>query len=77
MAKVVNIKTGLNLRSAPDRTMSNTLMLIPLGAVVDILAENCGDGFAKVRYDNVEGYCTRHYLLQLDGLYTARKTGNF
>lgn len=65
-ARIVNVKTGLNLRTTPVNSV-NTILLIPPNAVADVLEERCGDGsFAKVRYFGTIGYCTRSYLYQLD-----------
>lgn len=66
-AKVVNVKTSLNLRRTPEKIEGNTVLFIPLGEMVDVLEDNCGNGFLRVRYGTVEGYCTRSYLMQLEG----------
>ena len=63
-AEVINVKTGLNLCTSPKNS-SNTIQLLPLGTVVEVLEDNCGDGFSKVRYGDIVGYCTRSYLYQL------------
>lgn len=60
-AKVVNVKVGLNLRTAPVLG-DNTICLMEEGAVVDLLVEDCGGGFVYVRYGDVLGYCTRVHL---------------
>lgn len=77
-AKVVGIKTGLNLRSSPRRAANNTLVLIPPGAVVEVLGEDHGD-FAYVAYGSVHGYCTKHYLEPMadeaEKLYNVRLNG--
>lgn len=65
-AKVVNVRTGLNLRTTALNA-DNTILLMPLGAVVDVLQDNCGNGFSRVRYGTAEGYCTRSYLMQVEG----------
>lgn len=64
LASVVNVKTGLNFRTAPVNS-TNTILLIPLDGVVEVLQDNCGNGFAKVRYCGIVGYATRRYLLQM------------
>lgn len=64
-AKVVNVKTGLNLRLQPSQS-GQTMLLIPLDAVVEVLQDNVADGFSYVCYGGVHGYCTRSYLYQMD-----------
>lgn len=64
-AEVINVKEGLNFRTSPVNA-TNTIMLLPLGAVVEVLQDNCGNSFAKVRYWGRFGYCIRSYLMQLD-----------
>ena len=64
-AEVINVNIGLNLRTSPVNA-TNTILLIPKGGVVDVLQDNCGNGFAYVRYFGTLGYCTRSYLMQLD-----------
>lgn len=63
-AEVVNVKTGLNFRSTPVNS-TNTILLLPLGAVVEVLEDNCGSGMCKARYLGKVGYCTRSYLSQI------------
>lgn len=64
-AKVVNVKTRLNLRSEP-KNADNTICMLELGTVVEVLEDNCGNGFSKVRYGDMIGYCTRSYLYQIE-----------
>lgn len=64
-ASVINVKTGLNLRSSP-KNADNTIELLKLGTVVDVLADNCGGGFSEVRHGDVTGYLTRSYLYQIE-----------
>ena len=64
-ATVINVTNGLNLRLAPNKEAGNTIVLMPLGVMVDVYADNVGDGFALVQYGKVFGYCTRSYLLQV------------
>lgn len=64
-AEVINVKEGLNFRTSPIN-VTNTIMLLLLGSVVEVLQENCGNGFSKVRYQGIVGYCTRNYLYKLD-----------
>ena len=61
LAKVVRVKTGLNLRTTPQKKSNNTLLLIPLGATVEVLGEDYGE-FAHVSYGDILGYCTKSYL---------------
>lgn len=65
MAKVVNVRTGLNLREQPSMS-GKTLLLMPKDAVVEVLKDNLDDGFAMVYYAGVYGFCTRSYLYQLE-----------
>ncbi len=60
-ATVVNVHTGLNLRTSPELS-DNTIVLMPLGSVVDVIDWQGQNGFAKVRYQAKEGYATRSYL---------------
>ena len=78
-ATVINVKSGLNLRISPNLVAGNTIILMPLGAMVDVYADNVGNGFALVQYGSLLGYCTRSYLLQTPGeaqvLYNVRADG--
>lgn len=62
-ASVVNVKTGLNLRTKP-RMDAETILLLPKGATVEVLTDNLPGGFAMVCYASIYGYCTRSYLMQ-------------
>lgn len=77
-AKVVNVKKGLNLRTSPALT-TNTITLIPPGAVVDVLDDQAANGFAYVCYGDIYGYSTKSYLQKVDGapdaLFTVRAKG--
>lgn len=64
-AKVVNVKSGLNLRTQPDMN-ATTLLLLPKDAIVEVLKDNVGNGFSQVHYGGIYGYCTRSYLYQMD-----------
>jgi len=66
-ARVVNIKSGLNLRTAPAIAEGNTIIFIPPNAIVDVYADGIGGRFALVQYGSVLGYCTRSYLQRCDG----------
>lgn len=63
-AKVINVKTGLNFRTSP-KNAENTILLLKLDTVVEVLEDNVGDGFCRARYNGTVGYCTRSYLMQL------------
>ncbi|HML48754.1 MAG TPA: NlpC/P60 family protein, partial [Clostridia bacterium] len=77
-AKVVGVKNSLNLRSSPQKAAGNTLLMMPLGATVEVISEDHGD-FAYVSYGSVYGYCTQSYLEPLDDkvekLFDVRLTG--
>lgn len=64
-AKVVGVSIGLNLRKTPQKTEGNTILMLPLWAVVQVLADNLSGGFCFVRYGSVSGYCTGSYLEKL------------
>lgn len=64
-ARVVNVKSGLNLRTKPDMN-ATTLLLLPKDTVVEVLKDNVGNGFSHAHYGGIYGYCTRSYLYQLD-----------
>lgn len=70
-AKVVNVKTGLNLRTSPNKADSNTILLLPLNAMVEVLDESFG-AFVYCCYGGVYGYCTRSYLYRLDDVEEAK-----
>jgi len=63
-AKVVNVKVGLNLRTAP-KNAENTIRLLKPETVVEVLEDHCGNGFSKVRHGDTAGYCTSAYLHEL------------
>jgi hypothetical protein len=65
LAMVVNVKTGLNFRSTPANT-TNTMLLLPLGTVIEVLEDNCGNGMCRARHMGKAGYCTRSFLQQID-----------
>lgn len=56
-ATVVDVHTGLNLRSSPENT-DNTLLLIPPGRTVEVFPERASGPYAYVRYAGKAGYCT-------------------
>lgn len=64
LAEVVLVKKGLNLRTQPVLA-DNTIKLLALGEVTEVLSDDCGDGFARVRHGGVKGYCTRSYLRRI------------
>ena len=66
---IVNTKSGsLNFRDTPNGTKIGT---IPKGAIVDVL-NNSGEWW-NVRYNNIIGYVSKHYLFTL---YKVQITAN-
>ena len=59
--KIVNVQAGssLNLRSTPS-TSGKILSKLPAGTVVIVQAE--GNGWSKVKVNNLEGYVSTEYL---------------
>ena len=58
---------GLNLRTSPAKIKNNTVLFLRPNVIVDVLADNYANGFAKVRYQGIVGFCTKSYLYQLGG----------
>lgn len=65
-ATVVDVKTGLNLRTSPDMG-TNTILLIPPGKSVDVYPEMASGVFAYVMYQGRAGYCTAARLRRAAG----------
>lgn len=61
VATVVDVKTGLNLRTSADMG-KNTILLIPPGRTVEVFPAMKSGEFAYVRYEGKAGYCTKGKL---------------
>lgn len=58
---VANVKHSIYFRSAPVEDKSNIICEIPLGTAISFI-ENTDNVFAKISYNNQEGYVKREYL---------------
>lgn len=58
---VANVKYSIYFRSAPIEDKSNIICEIPLGTPITFM-ENADTVFAKISYNNQEGYVKREYL---------------
>ena len=58
---VANVKYSIYFRNAPIEDKSNIICEIPLGTPVTFI-ENADNVFAKISYNNQEGYVKREYL---------------
>lgn len=62
-AKVVNVKTSLNIRESPDK-QSGVVGKVSKGETVEVLSESRG-GWTKIQYNGMIGYVKDSYIQQI------------
>lgn len=65
-AKVVNCNEWISLRYAPS-VYSEVLTRIPLGTIVTVYDAWDIDGFQPVKFNGMNGYCLKNYLVYHSG----------
>ncbi|MBO5333948.1 MAG: SH3 domain-containing protein [Clostridia bacterium] len=56
----VNSNGGIKLRSKPDTSVENTIMVVPNGAQVQVYEVN--GSWARISYNGISGWCYTEYL---------------